>query len=348
MQASYQRVAECFTAKINSIFESEATLQTEFQRFFAKSKVEMPLGEHFKSVEAQIQNTPAGVEFSRTDYWNAIIWRVLEASWLEAGPEVKSAPTGYDKLMILKLTHPLLDYNLFTQVLLNLQGYAGMRYAVGDAQAELSGIKSNWKHPKLNPFVPKAKKIKEAKTTEEQSFNNIISRVRAVNLIAQFDGQVSFRVSPRSTTPAFADSRNLSMIGVGGDKYLRTFPNLKPFYVSWQPGQTPRIVVVTGTSPEGTVLETEGIPYPFVSKSGGDVLNEVLFSRKVMYEIFRDFDITRETCIMIPRMNSVLVVTAADGEHIRKTFDRLKAVYPVLELHEGARIVDDPVAIAKG
>ncbi len=338
MQAIYQRVAECFTAKINSIFESEDTLRAEFQRFFAKSAVEVPLGEHFKSVEAQIQNTPAGVEFSRTDHWNAIIWRVLEASWLEVGPEVKSAPTGYDKLMILKLTHPLLDYNLFTQVLLNLQGYTGMRYAVGDAQAELSGIKSNWKHPKLNPFVPKAKKIKEAKTTDEQSFNNIISRVRAVNLIAQFDGQVSFRVSPRSTTPAFADSRNLSMIGVGGDKYLRTFPNLKPFYVSWQPGTTPRIVVVTGTSPEGTVLETEGIPYPFVSKSGGDVLNEVLFSRKVMYEIFRDFDITKETCIMIPRMNSVLVVTAADGEHIRKTFDRLKAVYPVLELYEGARI----------
>lgn len=338
MQAIYQRVAEVFAAKINSIFESEETLRAVFQQFFAKSVVEVPLGEHFKSVEAEFQKTPAGVEFSRTDYWNAIIWRVLEASWLEAGPEVKSTPTGYDKLTILKLTHPLLDYNLFTQVLLNLQGYTGMRYAVGDAQAELSGIKNNWKHPKLNPFVPKAKKIKEAKTTEEQSFNNIISRVRAVNLIAQFDGQVSFRVSPKGSTPAFADSRNLSMIGVGGDRYLRTFPNLKPYYVAWEPGTTPRLAEVVFTEGSETILTAKDIPYNFRSKSGGDILNEVLFSRKIMYEVFRDFDVTKETCIMIPRMNSVLVVTQTDGEHIKKTFERLKAVYPALELYEGARI----------
>jgi len=338
MQTIYQRVAECFTAKINLIFESEATLQAEFQQFFAKSKVEMPLGEHFKSVEAEFQKTPSGVEFSRTDYWNAIIWKVLEAAWLEAGPEVKSTPTGYDKLMILKLTHPLLDYNLFTQVLLNLQGYTGMRYAVGDAQAELASIKSNWKHPKLNPFVPKAKKIKEAKTTDEQNFNNLISRVRAVNLIAQFDGQVSFRVSPKGSTPAFADSRNLSMIGVGGDRYLRTFPNLKPFYVAWQPGTTPHVWVLKEESPNGTKLQFLDLPYPIVSKSGGDITNEVMFSRKIMYEVFRDFDVTKETCIMIPRMNSVLVVTQVDGDHIKKTFERLKAAYPVLELYEGARI----------
>lgn len=346
MQAIYQRIAECFAAKINSIFESEATLQAEFQRFFAKSEVEITLGEHFKSVEDEFQKIPAGVEFSRTDYWNAIIWRILAAAWLEAGPEVKSSPTGYDKLMVLKLTHPLLDYNLFTQVLLNLQGYTGMKYAVGDAQAELASIKGSWKHPKLDPFVPKAKKIKEAKTTDEQKFNNIISRVKAVNLIAQFDGQVSFRVSPRSTTPAFADSRNLSMIGVGGDAYLRTLPNLKPFYVSWEPGRTPKVtilrpdIVVLGEwkQDQPAVLEAEGIPYFFYSKSGGDILNEVLFSRKVMYEIFRDFDITKETCIMIPRMNSVLIVTAADGEHIKKTFQRLKTAYPVLELCEGTRI----------
>ncbi len=338
MQEIYQRVAELFTTKINSVFESEASLEAEFKRFFTRNIPEVDTEGHFKSVADQFKAIPGGMEFSRTDYWAGIIWKILEEAWLEVGPEIKSAPTGYDKLTILKLTHPLLDYNLFTQVLLNLQGYTGMRYAVGDAQLELAGLKESWKHPKLDPFAPKAKKIKEAKTTDEQKFNNLISRVRAVNLIAQFDGQVSFRVSPRSTTPAFADSRNLSMIGVGGDKYLRTFPNLKPFYISWQPGTTPRIVVVTGTSPEGTVLETEGIPYSFVSKSGGDVLNEVLFSRKVMYEIFRDFDITKETCIMIPRMNSVLIVTAVDGEHIKKTFERLKMVYPVLELYEGARI----------
>lgn len=338
MQEIYQRVAENFAARINSVFESEASLQAEFKRFFAVPGFEFKLDEQFKSVAAAMQKTPTGVEFNRTDYWAGIIWKILEAAWLEAGPEVKSSPTGYDKLQILKLAHPLLDYNLFTQVLLNLQGYTGMQYAVVDAQKELAGIKEGWKHPKLDPFAPKAKKIKDAKTTDEQKFNNLISRVRAVNLIAQFDGQVSFRVSPMGSTPAFADSRNLSMIGVGGDKYLRVFPHLKPYYIAWQPGTTPQVTTLKGNYPEGAVLTAEGIPYLFTSKSGGDILNEVLFSRKIMYEVFRDFDITKETCIMIPRMNSVLVVTAADGGHIKQTFERLKAIYPVLELYEGARI----------
>jgi hypothetical protein len=344
VQEIYQRVAENFAARINSVFESEASLQAEFKRFFAVPEFQFKPEEQFKSVAAEMKKTPTGVEFSRTDYWAGIIWKILTAAWLEAGPEVKSDPTGYDKLQILKLAHPLLDYNLFTQVLLNLQGYTGMQYAVGDAQKELTGLKENWKHPKLDPFAPKAKKIKEAKTTDEQKFNNLISRVRAVNLIAQFDGQVSFRVSPMGSTPAFADSRNLSMIGVGGDKYLRTFPHLKPFYIAWQPGQTPQVahpMMTAGQAADGTVgtmLHADGISYSFVSRSGGDILNEVLFSRKIMYEVFRDFDITKETCIMIPRMNSVLVVTAADGGHIKETFERLKAVYPVLELYEGARI----------
>ena len=338
MQEIYQRVAERFAARINEVFESEASLETEFRRYFAKTQAEVSTEDHFKSVATEIAAAPSGVVFSRTDYWNGIIWKIFEAAWLEVGPEVKSIPTGYDKLMILKLVHPLLDYNLFTQVLLNLQGYTGMQYAVSDAQAEMAGIKGAWKDPKLDPFAPKVKKVKDPKTANEQKFNNIISRIKAVNLIAQFDGQASFRVSPKGSTPAFADSRNLSMIGVGGDRYLRTFPHLKPFYIVWKPGQTPRLGEVVFAQDQETVLTAKDIPYNFRSKSGGDILNEVLFSRKIMYEVFRDFDILKETCIMIPRMNSVLIVYAADGGHIKKTFERLKALYPVLELYEGARI----------
>ena len=330
MQEIYQRVAELFAKRIDEVFTSEDTLKAQFARVF----VPQPDGDG---------NLVSPIEFSRTDHWNGILYKLMEECWLEAGPEVKSVPTGYDKLTILKLVHPLLDYNLFTQVCLNLQGYTGMTYRVIDAKSELGRIKQGWKHPKLDPFAAKAKKIKDAKEKDEIKFNNLIGRVRAVNLIAQFDGQSSFRVSPKGSTPAFADSRNLSMIGVGGDQYLKTLPNLKPFYISWQPGTTPQVWVLKeeglGTKPgeHPTVLRFLDLSYPIVSKSGGDIANEVMFSRKVMYEVFRDFDITKETCIMIPRMNSVLVVTQTDGEHIKKTFERLKAQYPVLELNEGVR-----------
>jgi len=178
VQEIYQRVAELFTAKINSVFESEASLEAEFKRFFALPKPEVTSEELFKSVAAEMKKTPTGIEFSRTDYWAGIIWSVLKAAWLEAGPEVKSDPTGYDKLQILKLTHPLLDYNLFTQVLLNLQGYTGMQYAVGDAQKEMAGIKEGWKHPKLDPFAPKAKRSR--KPRPQMSRNSTISSAACV------------------------------------------------------------------------------------------------------------------------------------------------------------------------
>jgi len=333
----YQRVAELYVKRINEVFTSEDTMKAEFYKMFPFQP-----DKNGKMVES--------IEFSRTDHWNAILWKMFEDAWLEAGPEVKSKPTGYDKLTIMKLIHPLLDYNLFTQVCLNLQGYTGMAYRLGDAQAVLNKIKGSWKHPKLNPFAPKVKRIKDAKDKDEVKFNSIIGRVRSVNLIAQFDGQSSFRVTPKGSTPAFADSRNLSMIGVEGDRYLKTLPNLKPFYISWLPGTTPQFYTSKeqnfqtcgnkpGTNP--MVLHFPGIEYPILSSSGGDITNEVMFSRFVMYEVFHDFDILNETCIMIPRMNSVLVVTQVDGKHIKQTFERLKAQYPVLEFNEGVRYKEE-------
>ena len=56
-----------------------------------------------------------------------------------------------------------------------------------------------------------------------------------------------------------------------------------------------------------------------------------------MYEVFRDVDVTKETCIMVPRMNSVLIVTEKYGESLKWAFAKLKARWPVLELVEGAR-----------
>jgi hypothetical protein len=313
----YQEVAALFVKRINEVFESEATLETEFKKNFGV------------------------LEFSRTDHWAGIIWSILRNAWLEAGPAVKSEPTGYDKLKILRCAHPLLDYNLFTQVLLNLQGYTGMAYMVGDAVKQIERIKAEWpKEYKLDPFAPKAKQMKTAVSDEEKAYNNTLSTLRSLHLIAQFTPQVSFRVSPKGKTPAFADSRNISMLGVGSDKYLKTLPNLKPYYIVWQPGMTPRMAIpVVAVKGDGFdySFQADGIPYHFRSKSGGEILQEALFARKIMYEIFRDVDITSETCIMVPRMNSVLIVTEQYGESLKKTFARLKKWWPVLELVEGQR-----------
>lgn len=326
MQEIYQRVADTFAQRINEVFLSEETLEAEFRKNY----------EH--------------IEFTRTDHWSGILYKMFRECWYMAGPEVKSEPTSYDRLAALRCLYHIIDYNLFTQVLLNLQTYTGMAYMTKDAEDDMERMKEAWpKDAKLNPFEPKAKMVKNAATDEEKQNNNILSTIKSLKIISQFTPQISFRVSPLGSTPAFADSRNISMIGVGGDKYLKTLPNLKPFYIHWTPGTSPQMALWVAhvndsthhsslpPDPKGTRFEAEGIPYPFFSKSGGDILQEVLFARKIMAEVFAAHDITAEMCIMIPRMNSVLIVTDQYGLHLRKAYESLKLKYPMLELTEGVR-----------
>lgn len=319
MNELYQAAAQHLAVRINTVFESEKTLEEAFKVLYS------------------------GLPFDRTDHWAHIFETMLNEAWEVKGPVVKGNPTPMDRLQIIRALHPLLDYNLFTQVLLNLQGYTGMFYMTGDAHKEIDRLKENWKAKqwKSDPFAPKAKMAKQSATLtdEEKEFNNVLSTMRALRIITQFTPQISFRVSPKGSTPAFADSRNISMIGLGGDKFLRTLAELRTFYITWD--QVPTMAMLIGTrtvdGKPGVAFQADGIPYEFVSKSGGDILQDVLFVRRLMYEIFGGVDTTKETCIMVPRMNSLLVVASADGVSLRSAFDLVKTKYPMIQLVEGVR-----------
>jgi hypothetical protein len=319
MNELYQATAQYLADQVNTLLSDEKTMEMFFTKLYP------------------------GLPFDRTDHWTHIFETLLNEAWFEKGPVVKSNPTPLDRLHIIRTLHPLLDYNLFTQVLLNLQGYTGVYYMTGDAQKELDRMKNDWKMKgwKSDPFAPKARMVKqaEANTEEQKAFNNVLSTQRALRIITQFTPQISFRVSPKGSTPAFADSRNISMIGMGGDKYLRTLPELKTYYITWD--QLPMMAIPAGTQvidgKAAVIFKAEGIPYDFVSKSGGEIIQEVLFARKLMYEIFKGVDTTKETCLMIPRVNSLLIVTSADGINLRSAFEPLKAAHPMLQLIEGAR-----------
>lgn len=322
MNEVYQRVADTFAARVHEIFLSEDAMRVEFAKTFTH------------------------LEFDRTDHGSTLLQKLFRDCWYAAGPEVKSEPTSYDRLAMLRCLYHTIDYSLFTQILLNLQTYTGMAYMTKDAEDQIEKLKAEWpKDAKLNPFEPKAKMVKLAATDEEKQHNNILSTLKSLKIISQFTPQISFRVSPLGSTPAFADSRNISMIGVGGDKYLKTLPNLKAFYLHWVPGTSPMMAsaytigadLAAGGSTTQTGFKAEGVPYMFFSKSGGEILQEVLFARKIMAEVFAAHDITAEMCIMIPRMNSVLIVTDQYGLHLKKAFEALRLKYPMLELAEGIR-----------
>lgn len=330
MQEIYDRVSKLFAERINQVFESEDTMKVEFGKRYPQ------------------------LPFDRTSHWNNIIYSIVRDVWNEAGPEVKSLPTGHDMLTIVKGAYPLLDYNLFTQVYLNLQYYSSVTYRTEDAEKEVEKLKTAWsntpwsKTSKLDPFAPKAKMLKAVVTLEDHQFNNTLSTLRSLKIIGASNmatGFVSYRVSPKGATPAFADSQNLSMLGVGADKFLSVDPRFKVWYILWAPGTTPRLAmhfcypnVVDGT----TGFEADGISYPFFSKSGGDILNEVLFARKLMYEILGSIDFVEKACTIVPRMNSLLIVVREDEDMVQLfngTNDKLGLIqqYPILVLQEGSR-----------
>ena len=315
MDEMYQKIAELAAKRIDALFESEDTLQAAFATLFPQ------------------------LVFSRTDHWSSILHRVVRDCWLEAGPEVKSEPTSFDKAAILQCLHSLLDYNLFTQVMLNLQPLAVMAYQARDAQADIEKLQEEWpKDSRLNPFESKARMIKASHITTEADtkYNHALSTIRSLKIIASFTPQISFRVSPKGSTPALTDSNNISNLGIGGDKYLRVMPSLKAWYIHWIPGTSPFMGV---TFPDGSI-GVDGIPYKFHSKSGGEVLHQVLFSRKIAYEVFGAHDVTNETCVIIPRMNSVLVICDEAGMSLKQVFYSLRSKYAI-ELAEGNR-VDTP------
>jgi hypothetical protein len=321
MEQIYQRVTNLFAARISELFESEDTLKAKF-----------------------LEILPA-LEFSRTDHWGSVIWKVFRDCWMEVGPEVKGEPTGYDRNVVLKKLHGhrLLDYNIFTQVLLNLQSYVGMGYQARDAEDDIKKLEGEWKDSKHSPLEPGAKMVRASHaahlTTEDDKFNHDLSTLKSLKIIAGFTPQLSFRVSPRGQTPVFSDSNNISMLGIGSDNYLKVMPSLKAWYIHWVPGSAPMMVKHDSTRPED--LLADEIAYPFHSKSGGEILNQVLFSRKVAFEVFSEHDIVHETCIIIPRMSSVLVVSDEQGAAVRAAFWRMHKQFWMLELAEGKRYVEN-------
>ena len=304
MDEIYSRVASQFYNRIQEVWETEDTLKAEYQKNFKH------------------------LPFSRTDNWQLIVHKIFRDVWLEYGPEVKAEPTGFDKMVVMRLVHPKLDYNLFSQVLLNMQNYLGMGYALRDATQELEDLKNSWpKESKLDPFQKGAKMAaKEGGDLpeEEKKYNKIISALRAIKIISGFDGGTSFRVSPKGSTPAFADSQNLSMIGTGGDKYLRTLPTMCPYYLTWEVTPHMASVCTDEIKPGYTKMQAMGIPYPFYSKSGGEMLQEVLFARYLVHQVFGAVDITQKQCIQIPRKNSLLVITSDPCPELEKLEQELQ------------------------
>jgi hypothetical protein len=320
MHEIYLRVAHALSADVRHVFGSEENLKS----FFCQDMGLDP-------------KLAATFDFDRTDGWDVRLRNLFDKVWKSAGPEVKTSSTGYDRLSVLRLIakNDLLDYNLFTQVAMNLIPHTGYTYDLVAAAHAAVEIQEKWdQYPPAvaKPHNPKAKMVKSPVTDADYAFNQDLSTLKALNIIKKRMLSNSFRVSAAGSTPAFADSNNLSMIGTGGDAFLRIAPGYKLFYLTW--ASAPRMVSLDITT---GAFHAQGCNYPFFSKSGGETLNDVLFTRKVAYLLYRSV-LSDDTSYIdiLPRMNSVMLLTT-QTELEAKLLEQLKSACSSLVVTEGHR-----------
>jgi hypothetical protein len=303
LEFMYAGIAAAFAEKIEKIFESEDSLK----ECFAK---------HYR-----------GLEFSRTDHWPGILFKEMDAVWRERGPNRLAGLTPHDRFTILNALSDYLDFNLYSQVALNLQNWSVVTYQGGNVEEQIAKIATKWEKYSNTPLSHGATMVKDAFRPQDMEFNKDLSVVKSLKTISGITPDISFRVSPKGSTPAFSDSQNFSTIGIGGDQYVTPISGYTVWYVAWKTDSTPYIL-----TEENGGFKTPGISYPFFSKSGGQILNGVLFARGIAFSFWTGLG-AGTTCM--PRMNSVMIVTPQKEEDVKTVFTSLQQ--PMLELFRDKR-----------
>jgi hypothetical protein len=286
-------------------------METDVYYYVAKSLADM-IHTGFDS-EAEMQRlwVESGFtkEFDRTKDARTLIHSLLNRAWEEQGPIVKVNPVQADIDAIANHLFLMLDFNLYTQVYLNLQPIGLLRFDAVPAIERAKAAQAKWADKTLKPYEAK-KAIKEPKTAEELEFNQDFILTNLAKKMAALgeSTSASFRITPMGSTPALADSRNLSNLPVGADEYIIIPPGWVVFHITWE--TAPQVML----EENGTfrVCDGDATPqYPFTSSSGGIILNQAIYSRMVMTAVQRGLSLqnTKATPVFVPRLSSLLVAT---------------------------------------
>ena len=275
----YNRVAREFTNVVRPYFTTEETLTALWKETF----IALP--------------------FDRTKRWNIVLKKLLTRVWLEHGPEVKGSMTLFDIIAVMRDLPYYMDYNLLTQVLPNLQ--PRITYAVGDAKGTRESLTAKWEERKRSIVGPKIKMAKVV-TAEDAEYNHDLSTLRALDtILAAGTDSPSFRVSPLGTTPALVDSLNYSSMGPGSDRFLQVPEGYRALTVTWATAQNMLNPLHPNMNPGSiaTFYVFDLIEH-YRSKSGGDILNDVMFTRYLTAKLIK----VLEPIMVLPRLNSVMVI----------------------------------------
>ncbi len=287
-QSAISATATALAAKIRSSWASEESLEALYRETF-----------------------PTLTYDRRSSALSPLFKKIVTDTWVKVG--LPTAPKYNDVDKVMRALYGALDedYNLFTQVLLNVQDYLDLRIDAQAAASALLNITKKYASVERSPFAPKAKFVRDNPQATDIEYNRDLdvvrslctSRVGATWEVRSIPASITFGVTPIGVTPALFDSANFSTMGAAGDRYIQLPPGRKAFYLQWAEAKQ-----LTELQPDGS-FKAHGIHgYSFRSKSGGEMLNNCLYARRVAAAAYLAGP---PGVLVVPRLNSVLVVCGA-------------------------------------
>jgi len=257
----YPLVAEAFATEINKVWASEETMAAAY---------------------VDLLQAVSATTFDRTDHAAVLVQRLFQTAWNKHVTDFK--PIAYDITEVLKELCHLLDYSIFTQVYSNLNATV-LRYDSAAADAAVKTALEKLPADLLKELEgPKQKYASEEKVTDpilRSHFNTVVA-ARKMGALNPFN---SYRISPIGSTPAFADSSNFSGFSIYLDQFLEANAiDKKVAVLRWTAPEAKDMSELASGVNDGMVIRFPGVA-PITSKSGGPILAQTMFARKMMRDL---------------------------------------------------------------
>jgi hypothetical protein len=242
------------------------------------------------------------INLDRTTRARMFVTKLVDECLAEEGMNTGSILSQDRKAVAKELAEVLGDFNLVTQIALNVQD-GSLSFDVSKMQEDLKEIEPSYKSVEESPMAKKAK-YKPGVDETEKKFNLDLALLKNTKIASEMQkGASSYRISPLSKTPALADLNNLSNLSPlaiqpyleGGELYMF---------------DTGIVTRHFGLDDSGPAITAKGLKFVIHSESGGDIVKKALASRYITSRLIFDPAIQH----IVPRYESVLILRGGKSQ----------------------------------
>ena len=267
----YNKTAIRVAALMTTIWQSEETMATWFKEV-------------------------VHIDLDRTTRARMLVTKLIDQCLAEEGMNTGSILSQDRKAVAKELVEVLGDFNLATQIALNVQD-GSLSFDLTKMQEDVKALEPTYNSVEESPMAKKAK-YKPGVDESEKKFNLDLALLKNTKIASEMQrGTSSYRISPIGKTPALADNNNLSNLSPlaiqpyleGGELYM--------FDTGLVCGRISLSEFMDG-------LTATGLRYLIRSESGGDIVKKALASRYITSRLIFDPAIQH----IVPRYESVLIL----------------------------------------